>query len=325
MNTTVSSTSCIQTARVLQPAKSTPCSYADRCGELFVPFELTHRSLYAPYWSRTPQRAADYTFTNLWGWGLHYGLEWRIRHDLLWIRQRNVHDAASECLWAPLGDWDAADWANMPELAPGTVMRRVPEQLCTLLQERMPERVLVEETPGQWEYLYATQDLATLAGKKLHKKRNHVNGYMKEYGEEYRELTSENMEQVLALQFDWCQWRECEKSAALLAESDVVCSVLREWDALPGLVGGALYVKDEMVAFAVGEPLDDQTLVVHFEKGRPNFRGVYQAINFCFSRQAGQGYTYINREQDAGEEGLRQAKESYYPSGFLQKNTVRFL
>ena len=115
------------------------------------------------------------------------------------------------------------------------------------------------------------------------------------------------------------------RSASLLAESDVVCSVLRNWDALPGLIGGALYVGGEMAAFAVGEPLDDQTIVVHFEKGRPEYRGVYQAINFCFAKYAAKNFVFINREQDADEEGLRQAKESYMPSGYLKKNTIRIV
>ena len=109
------------------------------------------------------------------------------------------------------------------------------------------------------------------------------------------------------------------------AESDVVCSVLRNWDALPGLIGGALYAGEEMAAFAVGEPLDDQTIVVHFEKGRPEYRGVYQAINFCFAKYAAKNFVFINREQDADEEGLRQAKESYMPSGYLKKNTIRIV
>ena len=85
---------------------------------------------------------------------------------------------------------------------------------------------------------------------------------MKAYGEDYRTLNGEIMPQVLALQNDWCKWRECEKSASLLAESDVVCSVLRNWDALPGLIGGALYVGGEMAAFAVGEPLDGKGWLV---------------------------------------------------------------
>ena len=80
-----------------------------------------------------------------------------------------------------------------------------------------------------------------------------------------------------------------------------------------------LYAGEEMAAFAVGEPLDDQTIVVHFEKGRPEYRGVYQAINFCFAKYAAKNFVFINREQDADEEGLRQAKESYMPSGYLKR------
>ena len=159
------------------------------------------------------------TFTNLWGWGTHYNLEWRTAHGLCWIRQKR-NDLPVERLWAPVGDWYAADWAAMPELVPGTTILRAPEPLCELLLERLPGRVAIEETPGQWEYLYTQEALSTLAGNKLHKKKNHVNGYMKAYGEDYRALNGEIMPQVLALQDDWCKWRECEKSASLLAESD---------------------------------------------------------------------------------------------------------
>lgn len=290
----------------------------------FSPIELGDAAAYIPYFKALPVHAADYTFTNLWGWGTHYGLEWRTAHNLCWIQQQSTAHGAA-CLWAPVGDWNAADWASMPELAPGTTILRAPESLCQLLLDRLPGRVEIEETQGQWEYLYTQEALSTLSGNKLHKKKNHVNAYMKAYGEDYKPLTAEIIPQVLALQYDWCKWRECEKSPSLLAESDVVCSVLRNWEALPGLVGGALYAEGQMVAFAVGEPLDGQTIVVHFEKGRPEYRGVYQAINYCFARNSASGFTLINREQDAGEEGLRQAKESYAPSGYITKNTIRII
>ena len=181
--------------------------------ENFSSIELGDAAAYAPYFRALPLHAADYTFTNLWGWGTHYNLEWRTAHGLCWIRQKR-NDLPVERLWAPVGDWYAADWAAMPELVPGTTILRAPEPLCELLLERLPGRVAIEETPGQWEYLYTQEALSTLAGNKLHKKKNHVNGYMKAYGEDYRALNGEIMPQVLALQDDWCKWRECEKSAA---------------------------------------------------------------------------------------------------------------
>ena len=176
--------------------------------ENFSSIELGDAAAYAPYFRALPLHAADYTFTNLWGWGTHYNLEWRTAHGLCWIRQKR-NDLPVERLWAPVGDWYAADWAAMPELVPGTTILRAPEPLCELLLERLPGRVAIEETPGQWEYLYTQEALSTLAGNKLHKKKNHVNGYMKAYGEDYRTLNGEIMPQVLALQDDWCKWREC--------------------------------------------------------------------------------------------------------------------
>ena len=292
--------------------------------DAFSPIELGDVAAYAPYFEALPRRAADYTFTNLWGWGTHYNLDWKTAHGLCWIRQRQI-GGPGECLWAPVGDWNAVDWASLPELRPGTTFIRVPEPLCDLLGEQLAGRVSIEETRGQWEYLYMQDALSTLSGGKLHKKKNHVNGYMKAYGEDYRELTGETMPEVLALQEDWCKWRECDKSPSLLAESDVVTSVLLNWDALPGLIGGALYADGQMAAFAVGEPLDERTIVVHFEKGRPEYRGVYQAINYCYAKHSARSFTVINREQDAGEEGLRQAKESYYPCGYLKKYRVTVL
>lgn len=291
----------------------------------FSVLELADCPIYAPYWQQTPVRSADYTFTNLWGWGVHYGLEWKLAHNLCWIRQQPgiTYSGMDPIYWAPVGNWNI-DWTAIPEIVPGMVMKRVPEALCQILKEQFQDRIVIEETRGQWEYLYEQEALSTLRGNKLHKKRNHVNGFIKAYGQDYRPITLENLSQVLDLQSDWCKWHECEKSASLLAESDVTYHILKNWAVFPNLVGGALFAEDRMIAFSVGEPLDDETMVVHFEKGRPDYRGVYQAINYFFAGQAA-GYKYLNREQDAGEDGLRQAKESYFPCDFLVKNTVTFL
>lgn len=83
--------------------------------ENFSSIELGDAAAYAPYFRALPLHAADYTFTNLWGWGTHYNLEWRTAHGLCWIRQKR-NDLPVERLWAPVGDWYAADWAAMPEL-----------------------------------------------------------------------------------------------------------------------------------------------------------------------------------------------------------------
>lgn len=290
--------------------------------EGFVPVTLDLADDYRGYRDQTPRRAADYTFTNLWGWAGHYGLSLGFRNDLCWIHQSRPLPR----FWAPVGDWNAADWESHPEIRSGVVFHRAPEELKDILGGRLGSRVSAEDSREQWEYLYSREELATLSGNRFHRKKNHVNAFRKAYGEDYRALDHRTnpagVADVLRLQEEWCRWRDCGSSPSLQAESDVIFRVVGNWGRLPGLVGGSLYVEDRMVAFSIGEPLDDETLVVHFEKVQPDYRGVYQAINHAFVVHAGQGFSVINREQDMGEEGLRQAKETYNPTGFLKKSRL---
>jgi hypothetical protein len=83
--------------------------------------------------------------------------------------------------------------------------------------------------------------------------------------------------------------------------------------------GGAIYVDGCLEAFALGEKLNENTAVVHFEKANPEIRGLYQLINQWFCKNVLQGFTYVNREQDLGSEGLRRAKISYRPHHMVEK------
>ncbi|AAS97026.1 DUF2156 domain-containing protein [Nitratidesulfovibrio vulgaris] len=285
----------------------------------FSPVTLDAMQDYLALFARTPRRASDYSFTNLWGWAEHYGLEWRFEHGLCWLRQT----LPEVRYWAPVGPWGDIDWASCTCLGKGMEFIRVPEELASLWREVLGDRVTVQETPGQWDYLYDSADLADLKGNRFHRKKNHVNGYAKAYGIDYHPLTPDCIEAVIEMQEEWCQWRECAESESLLAENEAVIRVLEEWDSIPGLVGGALYAEGRMVAYTVGEALDDETLVVHFEKGRGDYRGVYQAINQQFVQYEGARFRLVNREQDLDDEGLRKAKQSYYPVDYLRKATVR--
>ena len=286
----------------------------------FTSVSLEEHDHYQHYWQKTPQRSIDYAFANLWGWGNYFGLEWTFDEHLCWLRQ-TVPPAR---LWAPVGDWAAVDWSTHPALHKGAKLIRVPETLADILQRALPERVTCTEDRGHWEYLYNTEELTTLPGNRFHKKKNHVNAFRKTYGPmDYRSIDAKTIEDVLALQDEWCQWHECDDSPALRAENEAINRVLSHWEQIPGLVGGTLYVENQLVAFSVGEKLDDATLGVHYEKARNGFRGVYQAMNNAFASEAGQGFALLNRAQDLDEEGLRQAKMSYLPASFLRKFTVQ--
>ncbi len=285
----------------------------------FSPLSLDGMGRYRALHDASRTRAADYSFTNLWGWAEHYGLEWRFTDKLCWIRQT----LPTIRYWAPMGKWKDVDWANTPELTTMGEFIRVPEKLHALWQEALPDRVVASETRGQWDYLYSAQDLAALSGNRFHKKKNLFNQFLKLYPDHiYMAMTLDCVESVLKMQEEWFHWRENEMSEALIAENAAVMRVLSHWDQLPGLVGGTLMLQGKVIGYTVGEQLTDDTLVVHFEKGATQFKGIYQAINCFFVRDAGEGMEYINREQDLDDEGLRKAKESYNPVQYVKKSTV---
>ncbi len=284
----------------------------------FSPITLEEAERFYECWDALPQRSIDYSLVNLWGWEQHYGLEWAFDGGLCWIRQTCPCQTVS---WAPVGDWNAVDWRAV--LEEGMSFIRVPSTLEVLWREALGDRLVSEPARGQYEYLYNAGDLVSLPGNRYHKKKNHVSGFVRAYGEpDYHPLDDRMVEDCLALQDTWCQWHDCDNSPSLRAENDAINRVLSHYERFRRLCGGSLYINDEIVAFSLGERLDADTMGVHYEKGLNAVRGVYQTINNVFCRMECNGVRLVNRAQDLDEEGLRRAKESYHPAAFLEKYTV---
>ena len=290
----------------------------------FRPLSLQNLNNYATLLHQTPQKASDYSFANLWAWQEEYDLQWAwsATHNLVWIRQNRPEPV----YWAPVGPWQEIDWtravAELPDVETVPFIR-VPAQLGELWQTALPGRVTLAEEEDHWDYIYAVQDLIALRGNKFHKKKNLLKQFHKKYDFRYVPLTSERCEQALTLQAEWCMWRDCEASTTLESENQAIVKVLTDWDRLPGLMGAGLQADGHMIAFTVAEPLDEETVVIHFEKACPTYKGVYQAINQMFLENDASDFTYVNREQDLGDEGLRKAKKSYNPCGYLKKVQAR--
>jgi hypothetical protein len=287
----------------------------------FEPITLDRQTDYLEVLSRCPQVASDYSFLNIWAWADAYGLSWAWDGPLVWIRQTRPQ----EVLWAPVGPWDAIDWqARLAADRPGAdAFIRVPKQLAQIWQSQLGERAHLEPQRGQWDYLYAAQDLIELPGNRFHKKKNLLNQFVNSYDFEYIVFGPRVIEQAMAMQEDWCTWKDCESSDVLASENRAILRVLEHWERFERILGGALFVDRIIVAYTLAEPLTDDTLVVHFEKGCPAFKGAYQAINQMFLARSSEGFRWVNREQDLDNEGLRKAKLSYNPVDFLEKFKVR--
>ncbi|PKL02691.1 MAG: hypothetical protein CVV55_03155 [Synergistetes bacterium HGW-Synergistetes-2] len=283
----------------------------------FSPLSIDMRSDYTPLFEKCSEKTSDYTFVNIWAWSDERKYELAFARDLFWPRVTS----SAPVYWAPVGNWEATNWESvLPELFPdGMTFDRAPEKLAQLWSERLGDRVTLEEQRSEWEYVYSVEELVALRGNRFHKKKNLLKQFQREYVSEYKSLGRDDVEQILEMQQLWCEWKSCDDIPGLRAENHAISRVLKKWDLLPGLLCGALYVKDYMVAYAVGEPMTDDMVVVHFEKGLAEYKGVYQAINQSFLANSCSGFAWANREQDMGEEGVRKAKESYNPSHFLKK------
>lgn len=138
----------------------------------------------------------------------------------------------------------------------------------------------------------------------------------------YEPITKDNVEECFQMALRWRELNGCEEDEEKHAEICVALNFLRLFEELE-MRGGALRVNREVAAFTIGEPVGTDTLVVHIEKAFADVQGAYAMINQQFAEHEGTGFPYLNREEDMGEEGLRQAKMSYKPVFLIEKGVVR--
>ena len=286
----------------------------------FEPISMEKQQDYLEMLSRCPQISSDYSFMNIWGWAEDYELTWAWCDDCVWIRQNRPEIM----YWAPVGPWFDIDWHKRLTVEPGgrTIFIRIPDKLTEHWQKTLNDRATFEEERGHWDYVYSVQELIDLKGNRFHKKKNLLNQFIKKYEYTYVAFQPELISQAMAMQEDWCAWRDCESSDVLMAENQAILRVLENWEQLRGTMGGAIMVDGTMVAYTVAEALTPQSVVIHFEKGDTRFKGVYQAINQMFLAHSARDFVTVNREQDLNDEGLRKSKLSYNPTELLRKSRV---
>lgn len=210
--------------------------------------------------------------------------------------------------------------AMMADAGSGFTLRYLEENQCRELEALFPDTFLFEEDRDNADYLYSLEAFATLAGKKLHGKRNFCNRFEAAHSWEARPLQRADFPLCLALFDRWAQGREDSED-----ERTALSAAFTQWEALE-LEGTLLFAEGELIAFSVAEQLSADTAVIHFEKAESSVPGAYPMIARETARQLRREHPALltlNREEDMGIPGLRKAKEEWYPSGLLMKYTVR--
>ncbi|MEK6726351.1 MAG: DUF2156 domain-containing protein [Deltaproteobacteria bacterium] len=175
---------------------------------------------------------------------------------------------------------------------------------------------IVTEDRDNFDYLYLREDLVSLPGAKLHKKRTLINAFVDNYSYEGTPLTEERKEDALNILEKWREERG-------LGDYSAAREALEKADELQ-LCGGIYYVNGQPAAYTLGEEITGgEAFVIHFEKAIGKYKGLYQFVNQSFATILPMKYRTINREQDLGDEGLKQAKMTYRPVGFVKKYRAR--
>ncbi len=177
----------------------------------------------------------------------------------------------------------------------------------------------IESDRDNFDYLYLRSELATLSGKKFHKKKNHVNAFELSYPDHsLKALDRTTRADALAVLEYWVSLEERPEDTDYRAAKEAL--ELMEQFEMTGLV---LYVDGVPVAWTLAEMVaGGRIAAVHFEKARTDYRGAYQYINYAFAQYLPESVEFVNREQDLGDEGMRQAKMTYRPVGFVEKYRV---
>ena len=179
------------------------------------------------------------------------------------------------------------------------------------LEAMYPGRFEFERSDTTQDYIYYSGDLAYLAGKKYHSKRNHISKFFRTYDNAVvRSITPENTGDALAVVKLWCEENGIDRET--YAEYYVILEALnnlREFE-MRGII---LYVGNKPVAMTLGSEISPVCFDVNFEKALTAYDGSYAVINNEFAKRL-TAYTYINREEDLGLEGLRKSKLSYHPA-----------
>lgn len=280
----------------------------------FSPISLAMRDELHPHLSMLKDGVSEYTFANLYLFRSTYGYEVsRIAADRVAIS----------------GAKDGKRFFLLPCGIPEDqeILKRLFERhdyLKGLSESNTDEARMilekrgytVEEDRDNFDYLYLRKDLAALSGRKFHKKRNLVNAFVNNYRYEEGPLTRENIADAFHVLDEWRTQRDES------GDYDAAKEALELMDTLD-LHGYLVWVDGTPAAYTLGESLArGRSFAVHFEKAIGDYKGIYQFINRAFASILPRHYKFINREQDLGDPGLRQAKMTYRPCGFVKKYRV---
>ena len=291
----------------------------------FKDIELSDKAIVEKYTKPWNIENAEFTFTNIFIWGANGKIQYAESEGFLFMKYEFPQE--KKFFWPPIPENEErlANYKRAIEISEEyfcekgwePYFRSVSEPFRTWFEEYAPNYEL-KENREVFEYVYLSEKMIHLRGKKLHSKRNFINRIRANYPQlQYEDIKEENIEECLALYDRWAATHFAE-TIDRWDERGSVVRALTNMKAL-GLTGGMIRIDGVVKAFTVGERKLPTMSQIHIEKADRDIDGLYQIINQQYAEHHCADTMYINREEDMGEEGMRKAKMSYFPDKMIEK------
>jgi len=279
----------------------------------FAPVSLDMRDCLYPALNVLADGISEFTFSNIYLFRASYG--YRVSHisGKTFLIEGEKH--GERFFTAPCCVPEEKELREL--FRDHAYLKNMSESQCMSTRIRLEAAGMrVVEDRDNFDYLYEREHLAELPGKDYHKKRNLVNAFINSYSYEQKLLDRSNVRDAMAVLEAWRVEKGVDGDYAAAREGLELYHEL-------GMRGTVYYVDGKPAGYALGEPIAKARMfAVHFEKAAGGFKGIYQFINQAFAQSLPAYIKQVNREQDLGDEGLRQAKMTYRPVGFVRKYRV---
>ena len=283
---------------------------------------LEDKPLFDGYFADYNGMNSEYTFTNMFMWRKSYSIRYAVIDGMLCIFSR--HGLSPETVNFPLGKGNIKSVISklisyFDEIGQRPLIRLYNNSEVDALNASFPDQFILTEDRNSFDYVYKVSDLINLPGSKYHSKRNHINQFLSNYSYKYQKITKDQLEPCFLMFEKWCESKK-DIVDGISEQHEAVKNLIDNFEALD-VIGGCISVDDRIVAFSFGEILNTKNsiAVIHLEHADVDFKGSFPMINQQFLENEWSSLTYVNREEDMGLLGLRNAKKSYKPCLMVKK------
>lgn len=290
----------------------------------FQDISIEDRECVENYFEFSDEPFCDFTFGNLFCWSVVENTKIAFLNNFLFIR---FSDEETFYYAFPLGKGEIKNAINLI-IEDAKINNKKFQFVCLakkqtkILKEIFGEKININKNRDAFDYVYSVEKLANLSGRKYHSKKNHFNSFKNNFNFIYEEINENNLQECIEFANEW--YLQNEATPMLLKEQRVLNKTFENYFKL-NLIGAIIKINGKIVAFCIGEKMYNSNMFcTHFEKASSEFPKAYTAINKLFSEFSINNFEFVNREDDAGIEGLRKAKLSYHPEFILKKYYAEF-